>query len=98
MQMLPQTGQMTCFISSSSENGFSRKIKPHFIQVYQRSPAFLPTRFVHPVSSSKQDKTAVTLDSSTITAVFTNAFCPISLVLLHRQLGNLKYKKQETVS
>ena len=76
--MLPQTEQMTCFISSSSEKGFSRKIKPHFPLINLRFPTFLPTRFVHPVSSLKQDKTAVTLDISTITAVFTNAFCPIS--------------------
>jgi len=39
---------------------------------------FSPALFVHPVSCFKKDITAVTVEISTVTAVFTNSFCPIS--------------------
>jgi hypothetical protein len=45
---------------------------------FQGLSGFLPTRFVHPVSCLKQDKTAATIEISTVAAVFTNTFCPIS--------------------
>jgi hypothetical protein len=46
---------------------------------FQYVQRFLPTHFVHPVSSFKKDITATTVEISTVVAVFTNTFCPISL-------------------
>jgi len=51
---------------------------------FQWFQPFLSTLFVHPVSCFKKDITAVTVQISTITAVFINAFCPISLFLLYK--------------
>jgi len=51
---------------------------------FQCFTAILPTRFVHPVSCFKKDKTAETIYFSTVPAVFTNAFCPISLIYAYR--------------
>lgn len=48
---------------------------------FQGFQAISPTLFVHPVSSFKKDITAVVVEISTITAVFTNMFCPITLFL-----------------
>jgi hypothetical protein len=45
---------------------------------FQYVQRFLPTHFVHPVSSFKKDITATTVEISTVVAVFTNTFCPIS--------------------
>ena len=50
---------------------------------FQGFPAILPTLFVHPVSSLKKDITAVAVEFSTTTAVFTNSFCPITLDCNH---------------
>ncbi|MBR0468201.1 MAG: hypothetical protein IJJ16_00650, partial [Mogibacterium sp.] len=48
---------------------------------FQCLQRLLPTIFVHPVSSLQKDITATTVEISTVVAVFTNNFCPISLFL-----------------
>ncbi|MBE5036152.1 hypothetical protein INF20_07690 [Eubacteriaceae bacterium DSM 108706] len=46
---------------------------------FQPLPQILPTLFVQGVSCFKQDKTAIHIEFSSVIAVFTNSFCPISL-------------------
>ena len=50
---------------------------------FQGLQAFSPTLFVHPVSSFKKDITAVAIEISTTTAVFTNSFCPITRYIFY---------------
>ena len=78
IQTLLQTGQITCFIVPSSVKLISKKIQRHFFLIFQYFSDFSPTLFVHPVSCFKKDKTAVFIEKSTKTAVFTNSFCPIT--------------------
>ena len=45
---------------------------------FQLLPQILPTLFVQGISCFKQDKTAIHIEFSSVIAVFTNSFCPIS--------------------
>ena len=57
---------------------FPRKIQRLFTLKFQCISPFLPTLFVHPQSCCKKLWTAVCIEISTHTAVFTNSFCPIT--------------------
>ena len=45
---------------------------------FQLLPQIIPTLFVQGISCFKQDKTAIHIEFSSVIAVFTNSFCPIS--------------------